>query len=58
MNDIFIFRIGFAWPGNIGLAGLSGAPTECKQGMNEPVRPSLLSTALPMRVMMRMLTTT
>src|ERR1035437_1006659 len=41
-----------AWP------GLSGAPTECRHGMNEPFAPSLSRTAWPMRVMMRMLTTT
>ena len=36
--------------------GLSGAPTECMQGMNAP-SPSTSSTARPMRVMMRVLTT-
>src|SRR5882672_6944794 len=41
-----------AWP------GLSGAPTECMQGINVPLSPSLSSTALPMRVIMRMITTT
>ena len=41
-----------AWPGE------SGAPTECRQGMNSPSAPSLSSTARPMRVMMRMFTTT
>ncbi len=34
-----------------------GAPTECMQGMKKP-SPSTSSTAAPMRVMMRMLTTT
>src|SRR5262245_54766751 len=40
------------WP------GLSGAPTEWRQGMNDPFGPSLSSTAWPMRVMIRMFTTT
>ncbi len=40
-----------AWP------GVSGAPTECIAGMKSP-SPSASSTARPMRVMMRMLTTT
>src|SRR5215471_16108739 len=40
------------WP------GLSGAPTECMQGMNEPSLPSFSSEALPIRVMIRMFTTT
>src|SRR4029077_15284437 len=38
--------------------GCNGAPTECMHGMNAPSAPSLSSTVLPMRVMMRMLTTT
>src|SRR6266850_1977283 len=38
--------------------GFSGAPTECMQGMNVPFVPSLSITAWPMRVMIRMLTTT
>ena len=41
-----------AWP------GARGAPMECMQGMKEPSRPSASITALPMRVMMRMLVTT
>src|SRR2546422_913405 len=41
-----------AWP------GFNGAPTECMQGMNTPSPASFLSTASPMRVMIRMLTTT
>src|ERR1700756_3164935 len=38
--------------------GCNGAPTEWTQGTNAPSAPSLSSTALPMRVMMRMFTTT
>src|SRR4051812_37566749 len=41
-----------SWP------GLSGMPTECRHGMNSPSLPSTLRTASPMRVMMRMFTTT
>ena len=40
-----------AWPGS------SGAPTECRQRTKSPL-PSASSTAAPMRVMIRMLTTT
>jgi hypothetical protein len=40
------------WPGS------SGAPTVCRQGTNSPSTPSTSYTALPMRVMMRMLTAT
>ena len=36
----------------------SGAPTECTQGTNSPLVPSTSNTALPMRVMVRMLVTT
>ena len=39
------------WP------GASGIPTECRQGTNSPL-PSTSITALPMRVMIFMLTTT
>src|SRR5438045_888151 len=38
--------------------GSKGAPTECAQGMKVPSVPSLSTTVLPMRVMMRMFTTT
>ena len=40
-----------AWP------GARGIPTECRQGTNSP-SPRASSTARPMRVMIRMLTTT
>ena len=36
----------------------SGAPTECTHGTNTPSLPSTSKTARPMRVMIRMLTTT
>ena len=38
--------------------GASGLPTECTHGTNSPSVPSTSTTARPMRVMMRMLTTT
>ena len=38
--------------------GASGAPTEWRQGTNSPSLPSTSRAARPMRVMMRMLTTT
>ena len=40
------------WPGS------SGAPTVCMQGTKWPSVPSTSSTALPMRVMIFMLTAT
>jgi hypothetical protein len=40
------------WP------AFSGMPTVCTQGTNSPSLPSTSYTALPMRVMMRMLTAT
>ena len=36
----------------------SGAPTECTQGTNSPSAPSISSAAVPMRVMIRIETTT
>ena len=36
----------------------SGAPIECRQGMNSPSLPSVSSTFVPTRVMMCMLQTT
>ena len=41
-----------AWPGS------NGAPTVCMQGTNSPSVPNTSSTALPMRVIKRMLTAT
>src|SRR3954451_15248095 len=38
--------------------GSSGAPTECRQGTNSPSWPSTSRAPLPMRVMIRMFTTT
>src|SRR5579885_3654721 len=38
--------------------GARGAPTECKHGTKLPLYPRALTTSLPMRVIMRMLTTT
>ena len=38
--------------------GASGLPTECTHGTNSPSVPIRSITARPMRVMMRMLTTT
>jgi hypothetical protein len=40
------------WPGT------SGAPTVCTQGTKSPSMPSRSITARPMRVIVRMLTTT
>ena len=36
----------------------TGAPTECTHGTNTPLPPNTSNTARPMRVMIRMLTTT
>jgi len=41
-----------SWP------AASGMPTLCTQGTKSPFSPSTSYTALPMRVMMRMLTAT
>src|ERR671913_2344679 len=38
--------------------GASGLPTECTHGTNSPSAPSASTTALPIRVMIRILTTT
>ena len=38
--------------------GASGAPIECRQGMNSPSAPSFSITFVPTRVMMCMLQTT
>ncbi len=43
--------------GTSGWPGSSGIPTECMHGTNIP-SPSTSSTLLPIRVMIRMLTTT
>ena len=38
--------------------GSSGAPTECRHGTKSPSSPKTSNTAFPMRVMIRILTTT
>ena len=38
--------------------GVNGAPTEWTQGTNAPLLPSTSNTPRPMRVIVRMLTTT
>ena len=51
------FGSGLHGHGTSSCPGLSGMPTECRQWTNLPL-PSALSTCSPMRVMIRMLTTT
>jgi hypothetical protein len=54
-----VLDVGLHGHGTSGVAGSSsGAPTVCTHGTNWPSSPSASSTALPMRVMIRMFTTT
>ena len=54
---MYVFS-GLQGQGTSACPGASGAPTECTHGTNSPSSPSAVSAAPPMRVMMRMLTTT
>jgi hypothetical protein len=56
VDDVLLVVAG---PGDVGLPGASGAPTECMQGTTRFSSLSISAkTGRPMRAMMRMLTTT